>query len=176
MFYKFAPLLTVVTISLNMSLMDALLHGKSSSSTLHTFSKILPKRFLSMDAVSGAQEKREQVIVKKDVSSSSNLFFTPKTVFHNPPAQGAGTDERFSFAPPDERLEQDSSLITNVHLSYMKMGLLTDLSSDKFGLLDKYEKVKLKTKEQVLSSADYQWSPTLAHAGGLLNDWTFNME
>ena len=121
----------------------------------------------------------DSVSTKKQVLTPNTLqeLGTYQSLFRSPPALGAGTDERFSSSLVDGRLEKDASLLSKVHMSYMQHSLLADLTSDKFGMYEKLERVKFASKEQLLgSSYDYQWQPSTAHAGGLMNDWTFNME
>ena len=165
----------MMTISFNLLTIDALANVKVS------FSKYAAKKFLAMEFDGGVklpQIKTDVAVTKKVPNTLQELGTSGShALFRSPPALGAGTDERFSTSFVNGRLEDQAALLTKVHMSFMQHSLLTDLMSDKYGMVEKLHKVQYASREQLLgSSYDYQWQPTSAHAGGLMNDWSFNME
>ena len=183
LFTRYVPLFTVFTVSLKLMMINALNINVKSASSHALFSRVLtknlPNRYISMnlDGLKKLQVMEPQTTKKQGSPNTLQELGTSQSLFRSPPALGAGTDERFSSSLIDGRMEKDAALLTKVHMSYMQHSLLADLTSDKYGMKHKMEKVQFASKEQLLgSSYNYQWQPSSAHAGGLMNDWTFNME
>lgn len=185
-YFTFIRVLTVFILCLNllnMGFVTNALSVEKASVVKSTSSRCVSKRFMSMDfdASGGLKKLPVETVTdsnKKQVASTNlQELGTLTSLFRSPPSLGAGIDERFLSAPLEEKLLGDSDLLTKVHISYKQHSLLADLSSDKFGMMTKLEKVKLASREEFwTSSVDYQWRPTAAHAGGLMGDWKLDME
>jgi hypothetical protein len=116
-------------------------------------------------------------IIKEAKKSSEHNHSKTNVIFQDSHSAGHGSDERFPYLSKLDHVDENSALLTKINMSYMQHSLKADITSDQYGMLQKLEKVKFGAKEQLLgSSYAYQWQPTSAHAGGLMNDWTFNME
>ena len=175
---KYITLVTYVAVCVNLSVTYALFINRTPVSL-----KNISRRFLSMDYDTNGGLKKLPVETVTDsnkkqvVSTNLQELGTLTSVFRSPPSLGAGIDERFLSTNLEEKFIKDSDLLNKVHISYKQHSLLADLSSDKYGMISKLEKVKMASGEAFLtSSVDYQWSPTAAHAGGLMSDWKFDME
>ena len=118
-----------------------------------------------------------QTLLKKRQSSSNDTADTNNNTFQDVYSATNGSDERFPYILEWNQREEHARLLTKVHMSYMQHSLLADLTSDKYGMMQKMEKVQFASKEQLLgSSYNYQWQPSSAHAGGLMNDWSLHLE
>lgn len=108
-------------------------------------------------------------LLKTSISHSEIGSFVSK-MFRSPPSVGAGLDERFALYSSDSDLDRDARTLSKLDMAYAQMGLQTTLMSEDVGLAAKM------SYASSAASISKEWSPMQTHAGGLMNDWTFNME
>ena len=109
-------------------------------------------------------------------SSTKNLELNP--VVGSPLSKlfGAGSDERYSLFPVNDQLEADALVLSKLEISYRRFGLMSDLTSDKYGVADKLTMIRdVGVSQELLPSFESQIGGVNVIAGGLMRDWTFEM-
>ena len=109
-------------------------------------------------------------------STTKNLELNP--IVGSPLSKlfGAGSDERYSLFPVNDQLEADALVLSKLEISYRRFGLMSDLTSDKYGVADKLTMIRdVGVSQELLPSFESQIGGVNVIAGGLMRDWTFEM-
>jgi len=92
------------------------------------------------------------------------------TMFRFPPSVGAGLDERFNQFSTDSEQDKNAAILSDLDMSYAQMEMKTALLSSDISTADKF------SYASSAYAVSKEWRPLQVHAGGLMNDWTFNLE
>ena len=109
-------------------------------------------------------------------TSTKNLELNPVVGSPLSKLYGAGSDERFSLFPVNDQLEADALVLSKLEISYRRFGLMSELTSDKYGVADKLTMIRdVGVSQELLPSFESQIGGVNVIAGGLMRDWTFEM-
>jgi hypothetical protein len=124
----------------------------------------------------GAQKLGQSVIGTTSVESPS----TQATSWFRRAPIGSGGDERCSNEDNEEHESMKYETMSKIDLSFKQHSLMMELSKNKWGTQEKLERIRLGAADGLFPSALSLSSSPLAsasdlNAGGLMNDWQFDM-
>jgi hypothetical protein len=85
-------------------------------------------------------------------------------------------DERHSSFPSEEALENEYGTISKIDKSLRQYNLLMALKGDNFGEAEKLLAIEKATGDGALLSAPSSLQDSQLEAGGLFDEWDFEME
>lgn len=101
----------------------------------------------------------------------------PSTVgFPRKQPYGAGMDERHSSFPTEEALETEYETVSKIDKSLRQYNLLMALKGDNFGEAEKLLAIERASGDGALLSTQNSLQDPRLEAGGLFDEWEFDME
>lgn len=94
------------------------------------------------------------------------------------PAYNAGLDERFPQFPTEKSLEKEYEKVANLDVNMRQRTLLMGLQGNQWGEAEKLMRIEVASLDGGIlpSSSAYSVQSANLEAGGLLEDWNFNIQ
>ena len=143
-------------------------------SSTHKLSSTLSRSKSLHMSMWGAQKLGQSVIGTTSVESPA----TQATSWFRRAPIGSGGDERCSNEDNDENENIKYETMSKIDLSFKQHSLMMELNNNKWGTNEKLERIRLGAADGLFPSALSLSSSAHAsnlNAGGLMNDWQFDM-